>query len=97
MNKKVIIGGTLGAILAGAGLFAIANEAGKEVAQRSAVEQPMIVDPNNPVTPDQLPLEPPAEGDEQTWGEWFADKIPGLGDTGNEDTPNDIINRNLGR
>lgn len=107
MDKKYVIGGSVAAVLAGAGLYGVANEAGKEIAAQTpaAIEQPMIVDPANPVTPEQLPAapeEPCVEQsgkacDERTWGEWLMDNIPGLGDTQDEETPNDIINRNLGR
>lgn len=107
MEKKYVVGGSVAAFLAGLGLFGIANEASKEVAATppAAIEAPLVVDPNNPITPDQLPQapeEPCVEQsgkpcDERTWGEWIIDMVPGLGDTKDEETPNDIINRNLGR
>jgi len=106
MDKKYVIGGSDAAVLAGAGLYGVADMASKEVASQTpaAIEQPMIVDPATPVTPDQVPDVATDEScdtqsgkcDDRTWGEWLVDMVPGLGSTEDEETPNDIINRNLG-
>lgn len=101
MEKKYVIGGSIVAFLAGLGLFGVANEARKEVAQeQTTIEAPAQVDPAAPVvTPEQVPTEAPAEtpAENQSWGEWFSDWVPGIGDTKDGDTPNDIINKQLGR
>ena len=91
MNKKVVVGGTLAAILSALGLYAVGKEAAensaKIAADKPAIEAP--ADPSAPVVESPAPAEEESEG----WYSWWT-KTFGPGP--DEETPSDITRKHLG-
>lgn len=95
MNKKIVVGGTLAAILSALGLYTV----GKQAADNSALDTPPAiteaapVDPNAPaVDPAAVPVDPAAE-EEDSWYDWYVN-LWGPGKT--DDNPGEIVRKSLG-
>ena len=90
MDKKVVVGGTLAAILSALGLYAVGKEAAensaKLAADKPAVEAP--ADPNAPVVET-----PEVEEESEGWYDWWTKNY---GPGPDEGTPSDTIKKNLG-
>lgn len=98
MNKKIVVGGALAAILSALGLYTV----GKQAADNSAQTPPAIteqapVDPNAPpADPAATPVDPaatPAE-EEESWYDWYL-SLWGS-DEKKEDSPGEIVRKSLG-
>lgn len=92
MNKKVVVGGTLAAILSALGLYAVGKEAAENSA-KIAADKPAISAPADPSAPVVEAPEVPVDEENEGWYEWW---IRLYGPKPSDEDTNEIIKKNLG-